>query len=134
MKRRNYKTDLIQMDKKQLQEWISKKTNMMLQVGDNGGSTPILTKIIYAKKLLSRMNNSENLNHNLLANGFISPKVEMPQPSEKNKNFSEKLMLLVGKRKYKGVFSFHFNQFYKDGFHVENYIFPIDKVDGWRLL
>ena len=70
----------------------------------------------------------------VLANGFISPKVEMPKPSEKNKYFSEKLMLLVGKRKYKGVFNFHFNRFYKDGFHTENYIFEIDKVDGWRLL
>lgn len=65
---------------------------------------------------------------------FISPKDGMPKPSEKNKNFSEKLMLLVGKRKYKGVFSFHSNQFYKDGFYTENYIFSIDKINGWRLL
>jgi len=65
---------------------------------------------------------------------FISPRIEMPKPSEKNRYFSEKLMLLVGKRKYKGVYSFHFKRFYKDGFHTENYIFEIDKVDGWRLL
>ena len=72
--------------------------------------------------------------HNVSKSAFISQRDEMPKPSEKNKNFSEKLMLLVGKRKYKGVFSFHFNRFYKDGFHIDNYIFEIDKVDGWRLL
>ena len=72
--------------------------------------------------------------HSVCKSAFISPKDEMPKPSEKNPNFSDKLMLLVGKRKYKGVFSFHFNRFYKDGFHIENYIFEIEKVNGWRLL
>jgi len=70
----------------------------------------------------------------LLANGFISPKYELPKASEKNRYFSKPLMLLVGKRKYRGVFSLHFNKFYKDGFHIENNSFEIDKVNGWRLL
>ena len=72
--------------------------------------------------------------HNVSKSAFISLKDEMPKPSKKNPNFSDNLMLLVGKRKYKGVFSFHFNRFYKSGFHVENYIFEIEKVNGWRLL
>ena len=57
MKRRNYKTDLKQMSKKQLQEWIAKKTDIMLQVGDTGGFTSLLTKIVYAKELLKQNQN-----------------------------------------------------------------------------
>lgn len=67
-------------------------------------------------------------------NSFISPKTEMPKPSEKNNNFSEPLMLLVGKRKYKGFYNFNRSYFFKDGFHIENYIFPDENVLGWRYL
>ena len=54
MTHRNYKTDLKQMTKMQLEDWIEKKTDMMLQVGDNGASTSLLTKITYAKELLKK--------------------------------------------------------------------------------
>ena len=46
-------------------------------------------------------------------------------------------MLLIGNRKYRGVYSFYFGKFYKEGFHTENYIFDmfdIDKVRGWKYL
>ena len=70
----------------------------------------------------------------LLGEGFVSPKVEMPKPSEKNRYFSEPLMLLVGKRKYKGQYNFHRRHFSKAGYHIENYIFPDENVLGWKLL
>jgi len=55
MKRRNYKTALKQMNKEQLVKWIEKHIDIMLQVEDTGGSTPLLTKIVYAKELLKRL-------------------------------------------------------------------------------
>jgi hypothetical protein len=70
----------------------------------------------------------------VLGEGFISPKVEMPKPSEKKRYFSEPLMLLVGKRKYKGQYNFHRRHFSKAGYHIENYIFPNENVLGWKLL
>jgi hypothetical protein len=70
----------------------------------------------------------------MLGEGFISPKVEMPKPSERNRYFSEPLMLLVGKRKYKGQYNFHRKHFSKFGYHIENYIFPDGNVLGWKLL
>jgi hypothetical protein len=70
----------------------------------------------------------------LLGEGFISTKVEMPKPSEKNRYFSEPLMLLVGKRKYKGQYNFHRRHFSKAGYHIENYIFPDENVVGWMYL
>lgn len=72
-------------------------------------------------------------NH-LLGEGFISPKVEMPKPSEKNRHFSDPLMLLIGRRKYKGQYNFHRRHFSKAGYHIENYIFPDENVLGWKLL
>ena len=70
----------------------------------------------------------------LLGEGFISPKVEIPKPSESNRYFSEPLMLLVGKRKYKGQYNFHRRHFSKAGYHIENYIFPDENVIGWKYL
>ena len=70
----------------------------------------------------------------LLGEGFISPKFEMPKPSENNRYFSEPLMLLVGKRKYKGQYNFHRRHFSKAGYHIENYIFSDENVLGWKLL
>lgn len=68
-----------------------------------------------------------------LADGFIDPRVELPsKKSDRNNNFSAPLLLLIGKRKYKGSYSFHFGWFYKDGFHTENYIFDISQVSGWK--
>lgn len=81
---------------------------------------------------------NETLNSNfakpMLGEGFISPKVEMPKPSESNRYFSEPLMLLVGKRKYKGQYNFHRRHFSKAGYHIENYIFPDENVIGWKYL
>ena len=57
---------------------------------------------------------------------------EMPKPSDRNKNFSDTIMLLVGKRKYKGFYNFHRAHFSKDGFHIENYIFNDGAVSHWR--
>ena len=70
----------------------------------------------------------------MLGEGFISPKVEMPKPSESNRNFSEPLMLLVGKRKYKGQYNFHRRHFSKAGYHIENYIFLDENILGWKNL
>ena len=70
----------------------------------------------------------------MLGEGFISPKVEMPKPSESNRNFSEPLMLLVGKRKYKGQYNFHRRHFSKAGYHIENYIFLDENILGWKYL
>ena len=70
----------------------------------------------------------------MLGEGFISPKNEMPKPSESNRYFSEPLMLLVGKRKYKGQYNFHRRHFSKVGYHIENYIFPDENVIGWKYL
>ena len=70
----------------------------------------------------------------MLGEGFISPKVEMPKPSDKNRYFSDPLMLLVGKRKYKGQYNFHRQHFSKAGYHIENYIFSDENVVGWRYL
>ena len=72
--------------------------------------------------------------HNVSKSAFISPKVEMPKPSESNRYFSEPLMLLVGKRKYKGQYNFHRRHFSKVGYHIENYIFPDENVIGWKYL
>ena len=47
-----YKSMLKRMTKEELAEWVSKQTDHMLAVGSGAGSTPILTKIIYAKSLL----------------------------------------------------------------------------------
>ena len=81
---------------------------------------------------------TENFKHGIakpmLCDGFISPKVEMPKPSEINRYFSDPLMLLVGKRKYKGQYNFHRLHFSKAGYHIENYIFPDENVVGWRYL
>ena len=74
------------------------------------------------------------IGNTVLGDGFISPKVEMPKPSEINRYFSEPLMLLVGKRKYKGQYNFHRLHFSKAGYHIENYIFPDENVVGWRYL
>ena len=54
MIKRNYRTELKAMTKDQLAEWIIEKTDLMMQVGDTGGNTPLLTKIVYAKSLLKK--------------------------------------------------------------------------------
>lgn len=70
---------------------------------------------------------------NMLAAGFIDPRSELPSvKSSRNPHFSAPLLLLIGKRKYKGSYSFHFGWFYKDGFHTKNYIFDISQVSGWK--
>ena len=79
-------------------------------------------------------NFNATIGNTVLGDGFISPKVEMPKPSESNRYFSEPLMLLVGKRKYKGQYNFHRRHFSKEGYHIENYIFPDENVVGWRYL
>ena len=64
--------------------------------------------------------------------GFINP-AQLPPRSTKLMYFSPPLLLLVGKRKYRGCYSFYHKRFYKDGFHTENYSFETDKVNGWKL-
>jgi hypothetical protein len=77
---------------------------------------------------------SSPISNLILDEGFISPKNEMPKPSEGNRYFSEPLMLLVGKRKYKGHYNFNRRHFSKLGYHIENYIFSDENVLGWKYL
>jgi hypothetical protein len=52
MKRNDYRTTLKAMTKEQLKKYIDRKYDLMLS-GCEDGSTPTLTKIIYAEKLLA---------------------------------------------------------------------------------
>jgi hypothetical protein len=55
MKRRDYRTELKQMNKEQLERYVNYNINLMNKVGEDSGSTSLLTKIVYAKSLLSKM-------------------------------------------------------------------------------
>ena len=67
--------------------------------------------------------------------GFISTKEEMPKPSKKNRYFSEPVMILVGKRKYKAEYNFQRKHFFRIRIQGRrSYIFPDKNVLGWRYL
>ena len=51
----NYKTELRKLTKDQLSNWIDRKTDMLISIGEDGGNTPLLNKVIYAKKLLEKL-------------------------------------------------------------------------------
>ena len=70
----------------------------------------------------------------LIEMGFVDPKNELPPRSEGLKYFSIPIMILIGKRKYKGSYSYHHNKFYKNGFDLDYYGWDIEKVNGWKAL
>ena len=55
MKRRTYKAELKQMNANQLEKYINRNTDLMLDVGHGPGSTSLLTKIVWAEHLLKKL-------------------------------------------------------------------------------
>ena len=53
MARNDYRINLKKKTKEQLVKWLDSHYDLLLSVGHDGGSTPLLTKIIYAEKLLN---------------------------------------------------------------------------------
>ena len=60
--RRDYRTDLKTMSKAQLEKWIDRQVDRLF-VDDGDASTPLLTKVAYAKELLKK-GNKEVCEHN----------------------------------------------------------------------
>lgn len=56
----------------------------------------------------------------------------LPEKSISNQNFSDKIFLLVGKRKYAGYYNFNRRHFYKANVFTENYIFNDTAVTHWQ--
>ena len=53
----------------------------------------------------------------------------LPPKSEFNNYCSIEVFIFVGKRKYKGMYSFHFKNWYKSGYHYEST--KLENISGW---
>ncbi len=65
---------------------------------------------------------------------FKAPTKDMPLLSKTSFYFSDILMILVGKRKYKAVYNFAKKRFERWGSNTEYYWFEISEVVGWKLV